>query len=239
MHRNVTAWLKEGRYCEAIEAARNWIECTSYAQLVDELAHIADEERAPLVTLLRDVLLMGGPLGGPLWGAPVLLHYTSPGRSEAVLQPPEAPPDDVVRSGWLPESLLDSDEPLGFACKPASLTLPTGEMSAAVLVLQTEDAENSEAPELDDGHLADVVSPTRGERVVLCGRFVLPWIEALEAARIMLREVGDCTQPRPHSAAQPIFLGLRTATWAAEAGKEFARIVRKQAADAADIEREP
>lgn len=234
MHRKVTARLKENRYYEAIEAARSWIECTSYPQLAEELARLREDERAPLVTLLRDVLLLGGPLGGPLWGAPVLLHYSAPGRSEVLLAPPEAPPADVVRAGWLPATLLAGDEPLGFACKPTSLALATGEMSAAVLVLQTEDTE---VPELDDGHLADVVSPATGERVVLCGRFVLPWIEALEAARVMLQElrrIGAAADGPRTAGAQPIFLLPRTEAWAIEAAQEFARIVRTQAADAAE-----
>jgi len=241
MHRRVSADLKSGQYWDAIDSARAWLECTSYGQLARELARIDDDERASLVALLRDVLLMGGPLGGPLWGAPLLFRYDSPTRDEVVFMPPKRLPDGAVLAGWLPVYLLDSDEPLGFACKPASIAVPTGTLSAAVLVLQSSDTE---APELADDWLATAVSPADDERVMLSAGPLLPWIEALEAAQLMLDEIAIAAlpedSPRRHSAAQisPIFLSPSAQALASARVLHLARIAaapaKKPRAGAAD-----
>ncbi|WP_153116539.1 hypothetical protein [Rhodocyclus tenuis] len=209
MHRRVSADLKSGQYWDAIDSARSWLECTSYGQLARELARIDDDERASLIALLRDVLLMGGPLGGPLWGTPLLFRYDSPTRDEVVFMPPKRLPAGSVLAGWLPVYLLDSEEPLGFACKPASIAVATGALSAAVLVLQSADTE---PPELADDWLATSVSPADDERVMLSAGPLLPWIEALEAAQLMLDEIAIAAlpenSPRRESAGQisPLFL---------------------------------
>ncbi len=230
MHRPVIAHLKAGRYCDAIAAARSWLECTSYPQLSPDLAGVVGEERTSLLSLAREVLAMGGPLGGPLWGAPALLHLASAKRPEALLMPPQTLPRGVVRAGWLSAELLDSDMPVGFVCKPDSITVPTDEVTAAVLVLQTVELE---APELADDFFIESMEPIVDERQVLSARVLLPWIEALEATQIMLRgareAAGEAVPATPNAGAgtsRPLFLPDSVASWALAAGRTFAAMAR-------------
>jgi hypothetical protein len=230
MHRGVTAHLKAGRYCAAIESALGWLNCTSYPQLAQELAGLGRDEREPLLALLRDALLLGGPLGGPLWGVPILLRYDSPAGREGIFMPPTTLAAGVARVGWLSVAVLESDEPLGFACKPASLGLPSGVVSGAVLVVQTDDTE---PPELADDCVAEAMSIAPRGRVLLSAGLVLPWIDALEAARTMLDGflskaplAAGMPLPLPGAAgkaAAPVFLPASAAANALGAGRAFAQ----------------
>lgn len=226
MHRGVSENLRTGRYCAAIDAALSWLNCTSYAQLAQELAALPSDEQPPLQALLRDSLLLGGPLGGPLWGVPLLLSVASPCVREVVLLPPTTLAAGLVRSGWLPVGVLESDEPLGFACKPASLGVAAGVVTAVVLVVQSDDTE---PPEVDEACIAASIKLTPACRLQLSAGPLSSWIEAAEAARMMLRgALPEKSLAAGGAPAEPLFLCAAAAAKAFAAGRKFAQTLIRE-----------
>lgn len=216
MSSELSQMLRAGQMDAALSVARSYCSAHDPYRL---LAAASDRDRPALVSLLRDVLTQ---YPHTLLGAPVLITYRS-ARAEIELPVPEerdrSPSYDLDFLGWLPLSahlpidLPREDDP------PATISIKTGCVQCAIALCRTSpDLPDAESHTLTAEWWAALFGDIPLQDTVhISSRMLLPYPDALEAARVLYGIAATGTPPiKP-----PGFLSDHAWAWAIDAGLQY------------------
>lgn len=230
--------LQKGRVRDAVQVLQAWLTEAALGEPEALLSACPDEWRPKLALLLRD-LLSRYPC--TVLGAPVLLHCAEdtddtlldcrpPKQQSAAaarhLQLPypsrefAQPCHDLHFLGWLP---LDAQLPVALPFHPEryAARAPLNEICASVALFRSHpDVFDLDQLELPNQWWGEVFRPIQGN-VQLSARMLLPYPDALEAARIL--EAAARGMPLPVRGG---FLSDNAWAWARDAGELFQETCR-------------
>ncbi|WP_126223531.1 hypothetical protein [Burkholderia ambifaria] len=216
------AALVSGNVARGIELLRDWLVTAQEGEPETLLRDTPPGVRPKLALLMRDLLAR---YPATLVGAPVLMfaqpdseaaqqqlsHVTLPFPTREAAQPCA----DLHFLGWLPvDTALPVPQP--FRPERYRITVPWFKPSAAIAVFRSHpgvfDLDTIELPNM---WWAELFRPVSGS-IRLSSRMLLPYPDALEAARVMLASANAETPPE-----RGFFLSDNTWHWAHLEGSLF------------------
>ncbi|MGF6808425.1 hypothetical protein OKW30_003551 [Paraburkholderia sp. Clong3] len=212
--------LREGDIPGSMRVLQNWLVHAAEGEPEALLRGTSAGLRPKLVLLMRDLL---SRFPATLLGAPLLLfarpddHLPPPVRDSITLPYPTAegsqPCAELHFVGWLP---INAQLPVPTPFQPHPVTVPWYKATAAIALFRS-DPSVFDADELDLPNMwwADLFQPIEA-CIQLAARILLPYPDAIEAARVM--------QAYANAKAPPLrghFLSDSAWHWASSEGALF------------------
>lgn len=236
---SVVAALQKGEVRKSVELMQNWLTSAQPGEPERLIARCPVPWRSKLVLLMRDLL---SRYPATILGAPVLVYCTEeddivsldcrPALSGAnttrnVLLPYPSTQDlaqpcfDLHFLGWLPQN---AQLPLLLPFQPERypVSVPINDISAAVALFRSHpDVFELDQLELPNQWWGDLFQPVHCN-VRISARMLLPYPDALEAARVLSTAARG--EPAP---ARGGFLSDNGWAWARDAGELFQETCRQ------------